>query len=787
MESCFTKIEKRIIAILCVVTLGGGLFFGYIVSEVKNFSGIQNLKKFQPSVPTRLYDVNGTLISEIFKEQRDIVSYDELPRPLINAFLATEDQEFFSHFGINPFAIIRAMGKNILAGKITQGGSTITQQLAKRLFTQGEKNIKRKVLEAILTLQIEKRFSKEEILEMYFNQIYLGHGCYGVSSACQLFFDKKVKYITAAEASVLAALPSAPGRYSPLENPRNACMKNVDILGRMVKEKYLKKDYAEKIYATFWPAFIDSIMTEFPTKTVFTKTENNAPYFTDYVRQILISRFGKEAVYNEGLIVYTTLDLSKQIAAEKALSAGVARQDEISRRINNYTNNAVDRSLFNTYYTLRNIFSLPSVVIKNDIETRIRKKILDDEVDSIDILSFFTDNSNVNKMTEQFRTGTALNISSSLKVEGAMITIEPSTGYIVSMVGGSGFTVDNQFNRAVQARRQTGSAFKPFVYGAGINARVINPGTGISDAPLLNVAEDGETWAPGNYSGDYSGIVSVRRALCASINIVSIRIYDMVGPERVIDFASKMTKVSPSRFTPNPSLALGTSELTPFEMAQGYSIYANAGRDVIPYAIRYVLDRDGNEIVDIEEEVSNVIAIKEREGTIQVIDEDVAYVMRSLMQSVADHGTPSSVIRGNSGFKIPAGGKTGSTSNWTDAWFCGFTPDLASVVWVGYDKPFLTLGRNQAGAGVAAPIWLNYMKEVYNGMKGKSFPPEPKSIVRVGFCAYTGKIAGPNCHKRGGDISVKGGGPKEVCDGNHGRMQSLLERYLEQEGLSNKR
>ncbi|HEY1406072.1 MAG TPA: transglycosylase domain-containing protein, partial [Spirochaetota bacterium] len=242
------RFEKWTIIALTICTVLGGIFFGYITSEIKNFSGIANLKQFQPSIPTKLYDVNGELISELFQEKRDLVTYEELPSCLINAFLATEDQEFYQHFGLNPKAIFRAAVKNAMAMKVVQGGSTITQQLAKRLFTKGEKKFTRKILEVILAMQIEKKFSKEEILEMYFNQIYLGKGCYGISSAANLFFNKKVKYLSVAESSVLAALPSAPEKYSPIDDAHAAYAKNKDILGRMVGEKYLTQEKADKIY-----------------------------------------------------------------------------------------------------------------------------------------------------------------------------------------------------------------------------------------------------------------------------------------------------------------------------------------------------------------------------------------------------------------------------------------------------------------------------------------------------------------------------------------------------------
>ncbi|HEY1406049.1 MAG TPA: penicillin-binding transpeptidase domain-containing protein, partial [Spirochaetota bacterium] len=382
-----------------------------------------------------------------------------------------------------------------------------------------------------------------------------------------------------------------------------------------------------------------------------------------------------------------------------------------------------------------------------------------------------------------FRSGVVQGLSSSLHVEGAFIAVEPQTGYITTMVGGSAFEVSNQYNRAVAARRQPGSSFKPFVYGAGIDSKVINAGTALPDAPIVDVDATGETWAPGNYEGDYSGLVRIRMALMKSINIISVRIFDLVGADRVINYAAKMLKVSPGRFTPTPSLALGSTELTPLEMVTGYAVYANRGRDVIPFAIRYVVDRDGNELANIEEEVGNTIAIKEREGTIQIISEDVAWIMTDLMRSVADGGTASYAIRQTAQFTKKCAGKTGTTSNWTDAWFCGFTPDVAAVVWIGYDKPFMTLGRGQAAASVAAPIWGFYMKDIYNGMNDPVFPPMPANVVMGGVCSYTGLIPGPTCPVAG-ECMLKGTGPSKVCDGNHQKMQSVLERYMEQEGIS---
>ncbi len=779
---------KRVVLVFLVLSALSGSIFGYVTARIKYSTGIDNLRRFQPSMPTRLYDVNGELIAELFQEKRELATYEDLPPSLINAFIATEDQGFFNHHGIDPPAIIRAAIKNLFASvknlhpTVVQGGSTITQQLAKNLFTSRERTIGRKVLEAVLAFQIEKRFTKEEILEMYYNQIFLGHGCHGIATASRFFFNKEVRYLTVFEGSILAAMPSRPNGYSPLRDPHDCVVKNWDTLNRMVNCGFITRDYAIQIYGLEWPRYLDSIKTEFPTKTAISKNVDYAPYFTDYVRQILVARFGKDTVYNEGLHVYTTLNLQRQLVADRYLHEGVERQNEVSGQFNLITQGGVDRSLFSAYEMMRMVFSLPSIVVKNDEETQFKKIVADEVLDAGDVITLLFGSDPANQGLEGYRALVA-DMSSTQRVEGALIAVEPATGFITSMVGGSEFQVSNQYNRAVQARRQPGSSFKPFVYGAAMEDRAINAATMLPDAPIVDIDAQGASWSPGNYEGDYSGMVPIRRALAASINIISVRIYDLIGPDKVIEYASRMLKVPESRFTPGPSLALGTTEITPFEMATGYSIYANRGRDVIPYAIRYVTDRDGQEMANTEEEVGRIIALKEADGSIQVIGEDVDYIMTSLMRGVVDHGTAAEAIRANARFDKEAAGKTGTTSNWTDAWFCGFTPNITTIVWLGYDRPFMSLGKHQAGASVAAPIWARYMKDIYNGMPDPHFAPEPPGITRAGVCRYTGLLPGPDCHEIVGDLALPGSGANKLCNGKHYTMKSVMDRYMEKEGL----
>jgi len=780
--------EKAALAVILCASVFGGAFFGYINSEIRSYSGIDNLKRFQPSIPARLYDVNGELIAELFQEKRALVPYEELPQSLINAFLAAEDKGFYEHFGINPLAILRASVKNLIASvknlspTVVQGGSTITQQLSKRLFTTGKRSVTRKILEAMLSFQIEKRFTKDEILEMYFNQIYLGHGCHGIATAAEFYFDKDVRNLSVAESALLAALPSKPQGFSPLQETRAAHAKHRETLDRMVDAGFLDWKRADRIYREFWPDYFEKIKMEFPTKTAISKNIDRAPFFTDYVRQILIARYGEDFVYNEGLNVYTTLNLKRQLVAEKYLLEGLERQNEVSSVANEHYYGSVDRELMDSYNRLRMIFSLPSILLKDDLDIQFKKVMADDLLDSLDSLSLLTGASGCNAALEKFRDQVS-GMSAALKVEGAFIAIEPSSGYITTMIGGSEYSVSNQYNRAVQARRQPGSSFKPFVYGAGMESRLINPAMALPDAPIVDIDEEGQTWEPGNYEGEYSGMVRLRSALAASINIISVRIYDIIGPERIIDYASRMLKMPSSYFHPNPSLALGATELTPIQMCNAYAIYANQGRDVIPYAIRYIQNRDGRELVNIEEEVGKTIASKKIDGSIQIVPENVAYIMTSMMRDVVDRGTAAETIRRVAEFSLPAAGKTGTTQNWTDAWFCGFTPDIAAVVWVGYDQPFMSLGKHQAGAAVAAPIWGRYMKDIYNGMPEPVFAPPPDGLVGIGVCRDTGLLPSPACTVVG-DLIIPGSGPTETCDGNHFKMKSILEKYMENEGIT---
>jgi penicillin-binding protein 1A len=552
---------------------------------------------------------------------------------------------------------------------------------------------------------------------------------------------------------------------SPIKYPRRSASKNRDVLKRMVDQGYMTREKADRAYDEFWTAYVEANMMDFPTRTARSRTEDQAPYFTDYVRQILVTRFGEDMVYNDGLSVYTTLDLREQKIGEAILSDGLRKQNLVSvRETINKTPPAATETI-DSYEGLRMIFPLPPVFMNREGETAFKQFMVDELMDEAELMVLLAGSPKCSSKIEAYHSHVS-DISSLLNVEGALITIEPFSGYIKTMIGGTTFEVQNQYNRAIQAKRQPGSAFKPFVYGAAIEGKSITTETMLPDAPILDIDAIGNIWTPGNYEGEYRGMVPISSALTASLNVISVRLYDIIGPDRIIDYASRLLKVPATDFGANPSLALGTSELTPFEMATGYAVYANRGKDVIPFAIRYVLDRDGAEVVNIENEVGALLSRKAKNGRIQVVSEDVAWIMTDLMMGVIDRGTAVEGIRIKGGYTKKGAGKTGTTSNWSDAWFCGYTPDLAAVVWVGYDQSYLSLGTHQAASEVAAPIWGRFMNEVYKDRPDPVFPSRP-----------------PGVYPYGKGWGLEGAKTQYYnTEGEHA-MKSVLERYMEIEGL----
>ena len=623
------KIVKIVISIV-MVTVTSLMVFG--ASSYFYFShdlpSIENLKNYQPPTVTKFYSEEGEIIGEFFFQKREVVSLDRIPDHLIQAFVAGEDARFFKHKGLDYWAILRAFLKNIISGEVTQGGSTITQQVVKSLLLTPEKSLTRKIREAILAFKIEKYLSKEEILYLYLNQIYLGHGAYGVAVAARNYFGKSIEDLNLAESSLLAGLPQAPSKYSPHIHFEQAKKRQAYVLNRMVEEGLISSSESQKGLQT-------------PIKIIRRQLTpfEKAPHFVEHVRRYVEEKYGKEALYRDGLQVYTTIDLHYQTIAQESIEAGLR---EIEKR--------------------QKYSSFPSV-------------------------------------------------------EGALICFDLETGYIKAMVGGRDFK-KSQFNRTTQALRQTGSAFKPIVFASALD-KGYTPVSIINDSPIV-FHFGNKIWRPKNFDEKFNGPTTLRDALARSVNVVTVKIARDVGIDYIKDYARNLG-ISASLHN-NLAMALGSSSLSLYELTNAYTIFANQGKRFNPIFVKKILDRNGNLL---EEHLPRLV--KESVEEEQVISPQTAYLMTNLLESVVQNGT---------GWRAktlgrPVAAKTGTTDQFFDAWFIGYTPELITGVWVGFDED-RSLGENETGARAASPIWVAFMSKVLKDKEVKEFPaPDGIELMKV--------------------------------------------------------
>ena len=585
----------------------------------RTLPSVTALETFQPLVGTKIYDDNDELITELHVERRIFVPLAHVPQALRDAVIATEDKRFYYHWGIDPIGIARAVAQNYRRGRIVEGGSTITQQLTKLLFLTPDKSLERKLKEAVLALELERRYTKDRILEMYLNQVYFGHGAYGVEAAARTYFGKSVAELNVREAALIAGLPRAPTSYSPFEHGDTAKRRREVVLRRMVEYGALKEADAKRLAR----ADLGLIPPE--------RRRNTGQYFLGYVEQTLEAKYGADMVFKGGLNVYTTLNPTMQLAAEQALRDGLKA-----------------------------------------LEGR----------------------------TKGGRPGE--------HPEGAIVTVEPQTGYVRAMVGGYDF-FRSEFNRAVQARRQPGSAFKPFIYVAALESG-LTPATQIEDAPVsYAVGPNGQAWKPENYDRKFRGPTTLQQALEESVNVVTVKVQEKVGLNRTIQVARRFGITS--ALGHNLSLALGTSDLTLIELTSAYGALANQGHWLPPTTIRYVTDPQGKLL---EEHVP-----EPREA----VSPELAYVVTHMLRGVVERGTGQAA----KALGRPVAAKTGTTNDYSNAWFIGYTPRLATGVWVGYDRP-RSLGKDETGSRVAVPIWVGYMGKVLGNSPREDFPM-PERVV----------------------------------------------------------
>ena len=688
----------------------GFIYFHYS----KDLPDVRELRNYHPSTITQIYSNGDEKIAEFYIEKRIMIPLEDIPLALKQASLAVEDSNFYYHFGIDPKAIFRAFITNLKAGRVVEGASTITQQLSKTLFLSRERTLPRKIKEAILAIRLELVFTKDEILEMYLNQIYYGHGTYGVEAASRNYFGKGVADITIAECALIASLPKAPNHYSPYKDPKRARKRRNHTIRRMAYLSFITKEESKL-----------AMDEEFHLGEV-TDMLNRAPYFVEYIRQFLEEKYGSSKLYRGGLKVYTTIDIDLQESAQNAIRENLRIADKRygyrgplgTMHLSN-GELAIQEALIKTNGFDQGKGITEGNVIKGVVWSVSEKQVevlLGLDKGTIDIRDMNwarPPNTRLDgrwvriiQPSEALTTGDiiwvkplrvedsswALALEQEPDVEGSLVSLDPKSGQLKAMVGGYDFS-KSQFNRAVQAIRQPGSAFKPIIYAAAIKEGY-SPSSIIIDSPIIfKEKQDAfDKWKPVNFEEKFFGPTSLRTALTHSRNVVTVKLMQNIGIKGTIKLA-KSLGIS-SNIAKNLSISLGSSGLTLFELTSAYSAFANNGTLIKPSAIRNIKNRKGE------------ILYTSTPETIQPISPGVAYTITSLLQSVVEHGTGKKVKSLNR----PIAGKTGTTNNYMDAWFMGYTPELVTGVWVGKDKDE-SLGKNETGSRAAIPIWLQYMQK----------------------------------------------------------------------------
>jgi penicillin-binding protein 1A len=692
---------------------------------------LEALTDYRPKIPLRVYSAENRLIGEFGEERRALVTINDVPRPMIAAILAAEDDRFYQHSGVDYIGVARAALSNFVSGGVRQGASTITMQVARNFFLSKEKTLTRKFHEMLLAFKIEHSLSKDEILQLYINQIYLGQRAYGFAAAAQIYFGKPLDQLTLPEHAMLAGLPKAPSRFNPVVNPRRAKLRQQYVLRRM-RELGMITD-AQFAEADKRPVVVKREIDEFAVR---------AEHFAEMVRQAIYERYGEDT-YTRGFRVYTTLSVRHQQAAYAALRRGVQEYD----RRHGYrgpegfvelpakpTDEALEDALLDTADS-DDIFAAVVIEASPKRVQAYRKggEMVEITGEGLKLAARMLGEKT--NPAQRVRRGAIIRVQKDDKgrwqiaqmpnVEAGLASIDPRSGAIRALVGGFDFG-RIQYNHVTQALRQPGSSFKPFIYSAALE-KGFTAATVINDAPLMfTAAQTGsEPWAPRNYDGKFEGPMRMRTALVKSKNLASVRILQAIGPDYAQDFIARFG-FDPKLHPPYLTMALGAGNVTPLQMAAAYSVFANGGYRVSPYIIERIVDGRGNMVTE---------ALPQRagEGAERVIDARNAFIMTSMMRDVVRMGTGARAMKLGRG---DLAGKTGTTNDFIDAWFCGYNGSLVAVSWIGFSKP-QTLGRNETGASAALPIWMGYMGAVLSGAPEHPLAP-PDGVVAARVNPDTG-------------------------------------------------
>lgn len=706
---------------LCV--FGVGLVAIAILVTYPKLPSLDSLQHYQPKMPLTIYSADGEVIGIYGEQRREFTKIGDFPKVLRNAVIAAEDKRFYQHWGVDVWGVARAAVDNVVAGGVQSGASTITQQVAKNFYLSSEKTFTRKFNEALLAYKIEQSLSKDKILELYFNQIYLGQRAYGFASAAQIYFNKDVRELTLAEAAMLAGLPKAPSAYNPIVNPERAKLRQKYILNNMLEEKMITLQQRDQ-----------ALSEELHYERFVQKIDQSALYVAEMVRQELYEKYGEDA-YTQGFKVYTTVRTDHQKVATEALRKALRNFDRGSsyRGAESYIDLSKGEDVEETVSQyLSGLYTVDKMVPAVVLDVTKRKNVVIQLPSGKRVtldgrsLGFAARAVNNEKMGEsRIRRGSVIRVRNNggrwvvvqePLLQGALVSLDAKTGAVRALVGGYDFH-SKTFNRAAQAMRQPGSTFKPFVYSAALS-KGMTASTMVNDAPisLPGKGANGSVWTPKNSDGRYSGYITLRQALTASKNMVSIRILMSIGVGYAQQYIQRFG-FKPSELPASLSMALGTGETTPLKIAEAYSVFANGGYRVSSHVIDKIYDSDGRLRAQMQPLVAG-------QNAPQAIDPRNAYIMYKIMQDVVRVGT----ARGAAALgRSDIAGKTGTTNDNKDAWFVGFNPDVVTAVYIGFDKP-KSMGRAGYGGTIAVPVWIDYMRFALKGRQGKGMKV-PEGVV----------------------------------------------------------
>ena len=817
MSRFFKKALKPIYYIVGIVFFSSVTFYIVLASSLPSVEEIQDMKM---QIPMRIYTQDKKLIAVYGEKKRIPVTFSEIPDDLKNAFIAAEDNRFYSHSGVDYIGLLRAFKSFVSTGKVTQGGSTITMQVARNFYLTREKKIIRKLREILLAYKMERNLSKERIFELYMNKIYLGHRAYGVAAAAQVYYGKRLSELTLAEIAMIAGLPKAPSRYNPIANEKRALQRRDYVLRRMSENNFISKE----LYVT---AYLKPVTARLNKASI----ELKAPYVSEMARAEMEERFGNEA-YTLGYDVFTTIDSKLQAAAQKSLKSNIEKYDirhgyrgaeskiKYSELLNSDLEYDLDISVKNIKRFLGNYYSIngntPAVILevsKDKIKVFSKEnQILDIALSDTLIKSQYYDvnyKKRIRDLNKILSIGDVIRIKKSSgkwrlsqvpNVNGALISINSNSGAISALSGGYDFRL-SKFNRATQAKRQPGSSFKPFIYSAALN-KGYTPASIVNDAPkVFKENTVSGAWRPKNYGGKFHGPTRLRYGLAKSRNMISIRLLDSIGIKYTLNFMENFG-IKSEKLPKDLTLALGSGEITPIELAEAYAYFSNGGYGIKPYLIEQVRTRD-DQIIYVEnpirvcgnpcdyisldtlqfplaKSVEEISELREKAGlprfATQTIDPRNIYQMVSMMKDVVKYGTAkkAKVLK-----RSDIAGKTGTTNDQKDAWFSGFNRDIVTISFLGFDD-HSSLGKKEFGSTAALPMWIDYMKVALKGTP-KSNMDEPEGLVSAKIDSKNGLLASPDSKNSIIEVFRKENIPKTFSKEN--KKTKTKEKEIELEKL----